>query len=77
MFGDIFDAIDDISKTITGVSTNRVARSVLRVATQPIVDAAIVFDGLTEVQLRHKAALRLGADIVAGMAISEIIDYLY
>jgi len=35
-----------------------------------------VHEGLTEVQTRAKAAETLGADVVAGMTISEIIETL-
>lgn len=44
--------------------------------TQPVVDTFDVLDGLTEGEIREKAALRLGADAVAGMALSEILDVL-
>ena len=44
--------------------------------TQPIVDAVDVVDGLTDGEIREKAALRLGADVISGMAIAEIIDLL-
>lgn len=42
--------------------------------TQPVVDTLDILDGLTEGEIREKAALRLGADVVAGMALSEIIE---
>lgn len=45
-------------------------------ATQPLRDAVDVLDGLTEGEIRTKAAMRLGADVVAGMVTSEIIDLL-
>jgi hypothetical protein len=44
--------------------------------TSPLVDAFDVLEGLTEGELRTKAALRLGADVVAGMAVSEVIEAL-
>ena len=46
------------------------------VAMQPVRDAVDVFDGLSEGEIRYKASLRLGADIVAGMTIAEVMDYL-
>ena len=55
-----FDPVDDI----------------LTCALAPVRDAVEVVDGLTEGELRTKAAIRLGTDVVAGMAISEIIDAL-
>jgi len=48
----------------------------VRTATQPIRDGLDVLDGLTEGEIRIKAAARLGADVVSGMALSEIIDLL-
>jgi hypothetical protein len=50
--------------------------NLLAMALSPIVDTLDVIDGLTEGEIRTKAALRLGSDVVAGMAISELIDYL-
>lgn len=44
-------------------------------ATKPLRDALEVVDGLTEGELRTKAALSLGADVAAGMAVSELIDW--
>jgi hypothetical protein len=44
--------------------------------TSPIRDTLDVLEGLTEGELRTKAAFRLGADVVAGMAVSEIIEAL-
>lgn len=44
--------------------------------TQPVRDGLDLLDGLTEGEIRTKAALRLGADVVAGMALSEIIEAL-
>jgi hypothetical protein len=44
--------------------------------TAPLKDALDVFEGLTEGELRTRAALRLGTDVVAGMAVSEIIEAL-
>lgn len=48
----------------------------IEAATQPIHDGANVIEGLTEGEIRTAAAARLGADVIAGMTISEIIDYL-
>lgn len=46
------------------------------IVTSPITDTLDVLEGLTEGEIRVKAAARLGADVVAGMALSEIIDAL-
>ena len=48
----------------------------VKTATQPIADGLDLLEGLTEGEIREKAALRLGADVVAGMALSEIIEVL-
>ena len=50
--------------------------NLLAMALSPIVDTLDVIDGLTEGEIRTKAASRLGSDVVAVMAISELIDYL-
>ena len=50
--------------------------NLLAMALSPIVDTLDVIAGLTEGEIQTKAALRLGSDVVAGMAISELIDYL-
>jgi hypothetical protein len=44
--------------------------------TAPIRDTIDVLEGLTEGELRTRAALRLGVDVVAGMAVSELIEAL-
>lgn len=45
------------------------------IATQPIRDAVEILDGLSEGELRKKAIVRLGADVVAGMGASELIEW--
>lgn len=71
MFG-IFDKIvDEIDEFIDDPLNKTVD-----VATQPMRDGLDILDGLTEGEIREKAALRLGTDVVAGMALSEIIEYL-
>lgn len=45
--------------------------------TQPARDGAEVVAGLSEGQLRARAAARLGTDVVAGMATGQIINFLY
>lgn len=47
----------------------------VKTVTQPIRDGLDVIDGLTEGELRVEASLRLGADVVSGMALSEIIEW--
>ena len=61
----MFDFIDDLISDPIGTAVD--------MAMQPIVDGCDLLDGLTEGEFRHRAALRLGADVVAGMAISEVV----
>jgi len=49
---------------------------VVDVALAPVRDGLDILDGLTEGEIRTKAAVRLGADVVAGMALSEVIEAL-
>lgn len=70
MFGNIFDSVVD---TVDDLVSDPVG-TVVDMALQPIVDGCDLLDGLTEGEFRYKAALRLGSDVVAGMAISEVID---
>lgn len=49
---------------------------VVDITLQPVNDSLEILQGLTEGEIRAKAAARLGADVVAGMAVSEIIEYL-
>jgi len=71
MFTKLFNKI---SNTAADFIDNPIKKSV-EVATQPIRDLATVVDGLTEGELRLYASTRLGADIVSGMALSEIIEW--
>ena len=64
----IFDIVEDFISDPVGTTVNTV--------TQPVRDGLSVLEGLTEGEIRERAALRLGADVVAGMALGEIIDYL-
>lgn len=66
-FDDIVDGVSEFAKDPIGKTFD--------MATQPIRDAAEVIDGLTEGELRTKAALRLGADVASGMALGELIDW--
>ena len=56
--------------------------SILSLATDVILsplrtveDVVDVVEGLTEGELREKAALSLGVDVVTGMALNEIIEW--
>jgi hypothetical protein len=72
MFGSIFKSV---TNTIEDFIDDPLATTA-NIATQPIRDSCDLLDGLTEGEIRHKAALRLGADIVAGMVIGEVIEAL-
>lgn len=50
--------------------------TIINLITKPLEDAIEVFEGLTEGEIRTKAAIRLGTDIVAGMALSEVIEVM-
>lgn len=49
--------------------------ALIDIALQPLRDAAEVVSGLTEGELRVKAAARLGVDVVAGMGTAELIEW--
>ena len=71
MFGKLIDTVcDEVGKAVddpVGYAVDTVK--------QPIVDAVDVIDGLSEGELRLKAAARLGADVAGGMALSELIEW--
>lgn len=71
MFGKI---LDTVTETASNFVKDPVGTSV-DMATQPFRDAANIIDGLSEGELRAKAALRLGADVAAGMAIGELVEW--
>ncbi len=71
MFGKLLDKVTD---TVSDFVDDPIGTTV-DIATQPIRDGITVIDGLTEGELREKAALRLGADIASSMALSELIDW--
>ena len=67
MFG-IFDAIEDFIEDPIGETVS--------IVTQPVRDSLDILQGLSEGELRVRAATRLGADVVSGMALGAVIDYL-
>lgn len=71
MFG-LGKFIDDFCDDPIGTTVRTTVKSV----TQPVVDSLDILSGLSEGELRHRAALRLGVDVVAGIALSEVIEYL-
>lgn len=72
MFGSILNAVvNEVEEFV-----DNPIRKVVNTATQPLVDGLDVLEGLTEGEIRTYAALRLGADVVSGMAISEVMELL-
>lgn len=65
----------NITEGVAGIVKDPVG-SAIDTVTSPVLDVAEVATGLTEGELRLKAAARLGADAVAGMALSEVIEAL-
>lgn len=65
--------LDSVTSTVADAITDPIGTATKAVI-QPIVDGCDLLGGLTEGEFRQKAALRLGADVVAGMAISEVIE---
>ena len=49
---------------------------VVDIVTRPVRDVVDVLEGLTEGELRTKAAKRLGTEVVAGMATGAVIAFL-
>ncbi len=45
------------------------------IAFKPVRDGVDLFDGLTQGEIREKALISLGTDVVAGMGTAEIIDW--
>ena len=75
MFGFIDDMFESATNTVSDFVDDPIGTTV-DIVLQPVVDTADILDGLTEGEIRYKAALRLGTDVVAGMAISEVIESL-
>jgi len=71
MFGNL---IKDITETVSELVEDPIGKTV-DIVTQPVRDAVDIMDGFTEGELREKAALRLGADVAGGMALSDLIDW--
>tara|TARA_R110000787_G_scaffold90783_3_gene191484 strand:- start:9869 stop:10114 length:246 start_codon:yes stop_codon:yes gene_type:complete len=79
MFDFISNAVGSVVNSTVNTVSNFVEDPVgttVDVVTQPIVDGLDVLEGLSEGEIRAKAALRLGADVVASMAVSELIAVL-
>ena len=72
MFNSLFNKVTD---TVSDFIDDPIGTTV-DVTTQPLRDGLEVLDGLTEGEVRERAALRLGADVAGGMALGELIDLL-
>ena len=72
MLGKLFDSAIN---TVGDFVDNPIGTSI-DIAVQPVRDSLEVLQGLTEGELRERAALRLGADVVGGMALGEVVDFL-
>lgn len=70
MFGKM---LDSVCNTVDNFVDDPIGATV-DMALEPVRNAADVLEGLTEGEIRHVAALKLGADVVAGMALNEILE---
>ena len=68
LFNSVINTVEDFVDDPIGTSID--------IAVQPVRDSLEVLQGLTEGELRERAALRLGADVVGGMALGEVVDFL-
>jgi hypothetical protein len=67
MFG-LDDLVEGVSETISEFMEDPVGIT-WGIATQPVVDTLDILDGLSEGEIRERAILRLGVDVVSGMAL--------
>ena len=49
---------------------------IIKSALSPVTNTLDILEGLTEGEIREKAILKLGADMVVGMATEELIELL-
>lgn len=74
IFDLIEDAVDSVADTTKRFVRDPVGTAV-DVGTQPVRDGIEIVEGLTEGELRVRAAARLGADVVAGMTVSQLVEW--
>lgn len=74
LFDLIGGAVDRVADTTKKFVRNPVGTTV-DVATQPVRDGIEIVEGLTEGELRRRAAVRLSVDVVAGMTTSELVEW--
>lgn len=63
-----FGAFDDFVEDPVGQTIHH--------TTAPIRNSLDILEGLTEGEIRTMAVAKLGADVVSGMALSEVVDLL-
>ena len=83
MVNTAIDTVDNVLDDPVGAVTKPVGefidnpvKKTIEVTTQPLRDGIDILEGLSEGEIREKAILRLGADVVSGMALGEVISYL-
>lgn len=72
------DSVESVGETVENFIEDPVGTTVettVNAVTSPIENGIDLIDGLTEGELRTKAALSLGVDVVAGMGTSELVDW--
>jgi len=72
MFGSILDSISD---SVEDFIDNPVGYAV-EAAVSPVTDTLELLEGLSEGEIRTLDITRLGADVVGGMVLSEIVEAL-
>lgn len=72
MFGILLDIVEDVCEVVDDV----VGIPIASIVATPVTSGLDLLDGLTEGEIRTKAALKLGVSVVAGMAIGEVVEYL-
>ena len=55
---------------------DKIIKTTVKVATQPLRDGLDIIEGFSEGKIRKKAIARLGAEAVSAMTLAEIIEYL-
>lgn len=66
--------VNKATKTVSDFVDDPIGTTV-DTATQPVRDGIEIVDGLTEGELREKAAVRFGVDVASGMALGELINW--
>lgn len=72
MFGGLLDIVEDLCDSVDEVTGIPIAS----IVALPLTSGLDLLDGLTEGELRVKAALVLGTSVVIGMTLAEVVDYL-